>query len=150
MFKNINTFESLLALENFLNTSLSKTVHNNITNSLFPIGDETPKQAFIRTIKRFKPEKVAAYFNLPVDEFKAKYYNVKRGRPAGFKGVVQKSGSKITPDDLESIIGCRVFPMVASDKKNKMKMKIQAAKLLEIIAKGIDYSEEDFVIQRSG
>ena len=85
--------------------SLSRTVHNNITKSLFPIGNETPKQAFIRTIKRFKPERVAAYFNLPVDEFRAKYYNVKRGRPSGYKGVIQKSGSKITPADLEIIIG---------------------------------------------
>lgn len=151
-------------------TALSKTVHDNITKSLSLIGDETPKQALIRTIKKYKPERVAAYFKMPVDEFKGKYYNIKRGRksllsdedkqavidlwdegerdieqlmaasgiknpqtirniikskyphknfhtgrPVGAKdkiqrikkagGATQRTGSKITPNDLEIIIG---------------------------------------------
>lgn len=165
------SFDSLCeSLFEAYDTALSRTVHDNITKSLSLIGDETPKQALIRTIKKYKPERVAAYFKMPVDEFKEKFYNIKRGRkpslsdedkqavidlwdegerdieqlmaasgiksaqtirniiktkyphknfhtgrPVGTKdkiqrlkkagGATQRTGSKITPNDLEIIIG---------------------------------------------
>ncbi|NVM03894.1 MAG: hypothetical protein HWN67_16300 [Candidatus Helarchaeota archaeon] len=55
----------------------------------------------------------------------------------------------LKPEELEDILKCKVFPFDASKFENQKKMQIQAAKLLEIKAPGIDYSEEDYIIQRT-
>ncbi len=55
----------------------------------------------------------------------------------------------LTPEDLEEILNCKVFPFDASKFENQKKIQIQAAKLLEIKASEIDYSEEDYIIQRT-
>jgi len=61
----------------------------------------------------------------------------------------QDSDEAIKPKEIEEILQCRVLPFIANDPKNSKIIQTQAAKLLEIKAEGIDYSKEDFIIQRN-
>ena len=61
----------------------------------------------------------------------------------------QDSDDALKPEEIEDILGTKVFPFEANKAENSMLIQIQTAKLLEIKAEGIDYSEEDFIIQRN-
>ncbi len=61
----------------------------------------------------------------------------------------QDSDDSLKPEEIESILGSKVFPFVANKPENSILIQKQAAKLLEIKAEGIDYSKEDFIIQRN-
>ncbi|MHA1380103.1 MAG: ADP-ribosylation factor-like protein [Candidatus Helarchaeota archaeon] len=60
----------------------------------------------------------------------------------------QDGPEALTPKELEEIIGVKVFPLVANKPESQKIIQIQAAKLLELKAPGIDYSEEDYIIHR--
>jgi len=55
----------------------------------------------------------------------------------------------MSPEEIEEVLGCKVFPFVANDPDKCSLLQNQTAKLLEIKAEGIDYSKEDFIIQRN-
>jgi GTPase SAR1 family protein len=61
----------------------------------------------------------------------------------------QDSDDSLKPEEIENILGSKVFPFVANKPENSILIQKQAAKLLEIKAEGIDYSKEDFIIQRN-
>lgn len=54
----------------------------------------------------------------------------------------------LKPEELKDIINNKVFPFVAKLENQELIQK-QIAKLLEIKAEGIDYSEENYIIQRN-
>ena len=51
--------------------------------------------------------------------------------------------------EIEEILQCKTFPFIANDPENSNSIQKQAAKLLEIKAEGINYSKEDYIIQRN-
>ena len=61
----------------------------------------------------------------------------------------QDSSDALTPEEIENILGTKVFPFEANNVENSISIQTQAAKLLEIKAEGIDYSTDDFIIQRN-
>ncbi len=61
----------------------------------------------------------------------------------------QDSDDALTPEEIENILGIKVFPFEANKVENSILIQTQTAKLLEIKAEGIDYSKEDFIIQRN-
>lgn len=61
----------------------------------------------------------------------------------------QDSDDSLKPEEIENIIGNKIFPFVANKPENSILIQKQAARLLEIKAEGIDYSREDFIIQRN-
>ncbi len=61
----------------------------------------------------------------------------------------QDSEEALEPKEIEKILQSKVFPFIANDPENINLIQKQAAKLLEIKAEGIDYSKEDYVIQRN-
>ena len=61
----------------------------------------------------------------------------------------QDSEEALKPKEIEDILQCKVLPFIAADSKNISIIQIQTAKLLEIKAEGIDYSKEDYIIQRN-
>ncbi len=61
----------------------------------------------------------------------------------------QDTEEALSPKELESIIQNKVFPFVGNKPENSIFIQKQAAKLLEIKADGLDYSKEDFIIQRN-
>ncbi len=61
----------------------------------------------------------------------------------------QDTEEALKPEELENILQCKVFPFVADKPENSIIIQKQAAKLLEIKADGLDYSKEDFIIQRN-
>ncbi|MHA1302034.1 MAG: ADP-ribosylation factor-like protein [Candidatus Helarchaeota archaeon] len=60
----------------------------------------------------------------------------------------QDAPDALTPEEIEDILGVKVFPFVANKVENQKAIQIQAAKLLELKGPDIDYSEEDYVIHR--
>ncbi|MFX0141575.1 MAG: ADP-ribosylation factor-like protein [Candidatus Hodarchaeota archaeon] len=54
----------------------------------------------------------------------------------------------LKPEELQDILNYKVFPFSAKPE-NRDKLKIQIAKLLEFRREGIDYTEEDYIIQRT-
>ncbi|HEA70555.1 hypothetical protein LCGC14_0706670 [marine sediment metagenome] len=61
----------------------------------------------------------------------------------------QDADDALKPEEIEKILGTKVFPFEANKVENSILIQIQAAKLLEIKAEGIDYSKEDYIIQRN-
>jgi GTPase SAR1 family protein len=61
----------------------------------------------------------------------------------------QDSDESLKPEEIENIIGSKVFPLVANKLENSILIQKQAAKLLEIRSEGIDYSKKDYIIQRN-
>lgn len=61
----------------------------------------------------------------------------------------QDSEDALEPNKIEEILQCKVFPFIANDSKNSNVIQKQVAKLLEIKAEGIDYSKDDYIIQRN-
>ncbi len=61
----------------------------------------------------------------------------------------QDSEEALEPKEIEEILQCKVFPFIANYPENSSNIQKQAAKLLEIKAEGIDYSKEDYIIQRN-
>ncbi|KKN38250.1 hypothetical protein LCGC14_0755200, partial [marine sediment metagenome] len=61
----------------------------------------------------------------------------------------QDSEEALEPKEIEKILQCKVFPFIANDSKNSNIIQKQTAKLLEIKAEGIDYSKDDYIIQRN-
>lgn len=61
----------------------------------------------------------------------------------------QDSEEALKPKEIEEILQSKVFPFIANDPENINIIQNQAAKLLEIKAEGIDYSKDDFIIQRN-
>ena len=61
----------------------------------------------------------------------------------------QDSDDSLKPEEITKILGSKVFPFVANNPENSIVIQTQAAKLLEIKAEGIDYTKEDYIIQRN-
>jgi len=61
----------------------------------------------------------------------------------------QDSKDSLKPEEIENILGSKIFPFDASKPENSILIQKQAARLLEIKAEGIDYSKKDFIIQRN-
>jgi signal recognition particle receptor subunit beta len=61
----------------------------------------------------------------------------------------QDSNESLPPEEIENIIGGKIFPFEGNKAENSILIQKQAAKLLEIRAEGIDYSKKDYVIQRN-
>ena len=61
----------------------------------------------------------------------------------------QDSKDSLKPEEIEIILGSKIFPFAASKPENSILIQKQAARLLEIKAEGIDYSKKDFIIQRN-
>lgn len=55
----------------------------------------------------------------------------------------------LTPEELESILLCKVFPFSANTSESSEIIQKQVAELLEIKAEGIDYSDKSYIIQRN-
>ena len=61
----------------------------------------------------------------------------------------QDSDDALKPEEIEENLGVKVFPFEANKVENSILIQTQAAKLLEIKAEGIDYSKDNFIIQRN-
>lgn len=55
----------------------------------------------------------------------------------------------LTPEEIESILLCKVFPFSANTSESSEIIQKQVAELLEIKAEGIDYSDKSYIIQRN-
>lgn len=55
----------------------------------------------------------------------------------------------LSPEELENILLCNVFPFSANNSANSEIIQKQVAELLEIKAEGIDYSDKSYIIQRN-
>jgi len=128
MFRKINTFESLYLFSEGIAEDWATPEE---------IGN---KELVTRLYNKYGEKATFDFLGIKNrSDFKKKLLGPrKRGRPAGYKGVIQKSGSKITPADLEIIIGLNL----PQDKDVKITQPNHA--LYGKVIKSIPHSYKDY------